>query len=254
MLRCARNDGARGGKLLLQPALSFPRKRESSTPRPLGSIMMASGILDRPPARTMTSRMGRRARLLILAARFARVLLDLSTLWKREGAGKTGCRPAPAVRCANCTRRKNRTAAYRCGRAHGLPCAMVGRLMPCSPGSRCFFLASLTLAEVTSRRAGWHGAASTRLDRGERRSGPHGFAVRVQRRSSDAACEGAHEARLNPLPRPALRIRDNAACVHRRPDPRLVTTYDRPSSQDRDGRHIRQNRISVKWNILTGAG
>ena len=95
-------------------------------------------------------------------------------------------------------------------------------------------------------RAGRRGAASTRLDRGKRRSGPHGFAVRVQRRSSDAACEGAHEARLNPLPRPALRIRDDAACVHRRPDPRLVTTYDRPSSQDQDGRDIRQFRNSVK--------
>ncbi len=49
-------------------------------------------------------------------------------------------------------------------------------------------------------RAGWHGAASTRLDRGERRSGPHGFAVRVQRRSNDTACKAAHGGRLNPLP------------------------------------------------------
>src|SRR3954468_22279818 len=30
----------------------------------------------------------------------------------------------------------NRTAAYRCSQSLGLPCAMVGRLMPCSPGSR----------------------------------------------------------------------------------------------------------------------
>ncbi|SPP93627.1 conserved protein of unknown function [Bradyrhizobium vignae] len=31
---------------------------------------------------------------------------------------------------------ENRTAAYRWCRTHGLPCAMVGRLMPRSPGSR----------------------------------------------------------------------------------------------------------------------
>jgi hypothetical protein len=31
---------------------------------------------------------------------------------------------------------RDRTAAYRCSRTHGLPCAVVGRLMPCSPGSR----------------------------------------------------------------------------------------------------------------------
>src|SRR3954451_1634926 len=33
----------------------------------------------------------------------------------------------------------NRTAAYRCSQSLGLPCAMVGRLMPCSPGSRVLF-------------------------------------------------------------------------------------------------------------------
>ncbi|MEY9467541.1 hypothetical protein ABH973_007954 [Bradyrhizobium ottawaense] len=54
----------------------------------------------------------------------------------QEGAGKAGCQLAPAVRCAKCTRRKNRTAAYRWCRTLGLPCAVVGRLMPCSPGSR----------------------------------------------------------------------------------------------------------------------
>ncbi|MGY3149727.1 hypothetical protein ACVWYQ_006726 [Bradyrhizobium sp. USDA 3397] len=31
---------------------------------------------------------------------------------------------------------ENRTAAYRWCQSLGLPCAMVGRLMPCSPGSR----------------------------------------------------------------------------------------------------------------------
>ncbi|MBB4397785.1 hypothetical protein GGD62_006922 [Bradyrhizobium sp. ERR14] len=38
---------------------------------------------------------------------------------------------------------KNRTAAYRWCRSLGLPCAVAERLMPCSPGSRPFLLASL---------------------------------------------------------------------------------------------------------------
>ncbi|MEY9123231.1 hypothetical protein ABIA03_004850 [Bradyrhizobium yuanmingense] len=54
----------------------------------------------------------------------------------QEGTGRPGADIAPAVRCAKCTRRKNRTAAYRWCRSLGLPCAMVGRLMPRSPGSR----------------------------------------------------------------------------------------------------------------------
>ncbi len=60
----------------------------------------------------------------------------LATLLSQESAGKAGCPLAPAVRCAKCTRKKNRTAAYRCSQSLGLPCAVVGRLMPCSPGSR----------------------------------------------------------------------------------------------------------------------
>jgi len=40
-----------------------------------------------------------------------------------EGAGKTGCRLAPAVCCAK-AHAENRTAAYRCRRTLGLPCAV----------------------------------------------------------------------------------------------------------------------------------
>jgi len=35
------------------PTLSSPRRRGSSTPRPLGSISSVSGILDRPPQCTI---------------------------------------------------------------------------------------------------------------------------------------------------------------------------------------------------------
>src|SRR3954453_14141692 len=53
---------------------------------------------------------------------------------------------------------KNRTAAYRCSQSLGLPCAMVGRLMPCSPGSRTFLLASLAsrIWMMLSARLGSH--------------------------------------------------------------------------------------------------
>ena len=74
---------------------------------------------------------------------FARALLHLATLKSRRAQGRPGADIAPAVRCAKCTRREDRTAAYRWCRTLGLPCAMVGRLMPCSPGSRTFPLASL---------------------------------------------------------------------------------------------------------------
>jgi hypothetical protein len=59
---------------------------------------------------------------------------------RAQGRPGAGWHPRSAARKVA---QKNRTAAYRCSRTHGLPCAMVGRLMPCSPGSRTFLLASL---------------------------------------------------------------------------------------------------------------
>jgi hypothetical protein len=67
----------------------------------------------------------------------------LRTLLRKRAQGRPGAGLAPTVRCAQIAQ-KDGTAAYRCGRTPGLPCAMVGRLMPCSPGSRTFLLASLT--------------------------------------------------------------------------------------------------------------
>ena len=49
LLRCARNDG----EMATQSA--SPRRRGSSTPRPISSIIDVSGILDHPPARVMTT-------------------------------------------------------------------------------------------------------------------------------------------------------------------------------------------------------
>jgi hypothetical protein len=82
-------------------------------------------------------------RLRILATCFARALLRRSTLkprGRREGRVPAGTRGPLREKHTQ----ENRTAAYRCSQSLGLPCAMVGRLMPCSPGSRTFPLASLT--------------------------------------------------------------------------------------------------------------
>jgi hypothetical protein len=51
LLRCARNDG----EMATHTPLSSPRRRGSSTQQLLGSINTVSGILDRPPSRTMTT-------------------------------------------------------------------------------------------------------------------------------------------------------------------------------------------------------
>jgi hypothetical protein len=62
-----------------------------------------------------------------------------SSRGRREGRVLTS-HPRSAARIK---RKGDRTAAYRWCQSLGLPCAMVGRLMPCSPGSRTFLLASL---------------------------------------------------------------------------------------------------------------
>ena len=54
----------------------------------------------------------------------------------QEGAGKAGCRQRTRGPLRKRHTQKNRTAAYRWCRSLDLPCAMVGRLMPRSPGSR----------------------------------------------------------------------------------------------------------------------
>ncbi|MGY3456674.1 DNA-binding MarR family transcriptional regulator [Bradyrhizobium sp. LM3.4] len=73
-----------------------------------------------------------------LAARFARALLVIRPSCpggRREGRVPAGtCGPLRED-----VAQGNRTAAYRCSQSLGLPCAVVLRLMPCSPGSRVRF-------------------------------------------------------------------------------------------------------------------
>jgi hypothetical protein len=55
-----RADSAEPRNLALHPPPSYPRRRVSSTPRPIGSIAAVSGILDRPVKPDDDSRRGRR--------------------------------------------------------------------------------------------------------------------------------------------------------------------------------------------------
>jgi hypothetical protein len=108
LLRSARNDGARGIVGILQFSVQ------------------------------------RQARLPVLAAHLARVLPGHSTLSKPRGRREGRVLTSHPRSAARKVAQKDRTAAYRWRQSLGLPCAMVGRLMPCSPGSRTFPLASLT--------------------------------------------------------------------------------------------------------------
>ena len=90
-------------------------------------------------------------------------------------------------------------------------------------GLACTFAKSLTVATT---------ARTTRF-------------CRTHQRRSSARGHG-----LTGTTRPARTARARRCRVHRKPSSQSVTTYDRPSRMSRDGRHIRQIRISVKWNIF----
>ena len=108
---------------------SYPRRRVSSTPRLIGSITAASGILDRPPSRTMTTE---------YASAFSRRIcargLQNHSPTRR---GRRECRvlAAPAVSCAISAKKAHTSIQVQLEHS-GIPCAMVLRLIPRSPWRR----------------------------------------------------------------------------------------------------------------------
>ena len=105
-------------------------------------------------------------RLHDLAARFARGLLSNFLTLQTEGAGMPGARCTRGLVCNR--HKKMRTRAYRAAEASDIPCAMVLRLISCSPRSgraRCH----------RRRRNCFH-----RLDASIGASGPHDFTVRIR--------------------------------------------------------------------------
>jgi hypothetical protein len=100
----------------------------SSTLRPIDSITGVSGILDRPPSRTMTVECD-----VAISRRIPpEVCIFFSPSLKTEGAGKTGCllHPRSRVRFAQT---KLHTSIQGSAKHSGLPCAMALRLTSCSP-------------------------------------------------------------------------------------------------------------------------
>ena len=158
MLRCARNDGARGIGVVLQIPLSFPATRlrqgfagAEVQGRRSFSVGGKRGIQYAAASRLNHSRLwnagspgqaGRRQRVPGRRHAFAssrHVSPELCLIsppskprGRREGRVLTSHPRSAARKVAQ----GNRTAAYRWCQSLGLPCAVVGRLMPCSPGSR----------------------------------------------------------------------------------------------------------------------
>ncbi|MET3967639.1 hypothetical protein ABID62_003713 [Bradyrhizobium sp. S3.9.1] len=155
LLRCARNDGARGIGVVLQIPLSFPAtrlrqgfagaevqgRRSFSVGGKRGIQYAAasrlnpvSGMLDRPVKPGDDSECCRRTIAFSrrISPELCFVVPPSKPRGRREGRVLTSHPRSAARKVAQ----GNRTAAYRWCRSLGLPCAMVGRLMPCSPGSR----------------------------------------------------------------------------------------------------------------------
>ena len=113
----------------------------SSTPRLLVSSTGVSGILDAPPQCAIAHKAGHdsggRG-----AHRHSRGTnargLNVVPL-QEEGAGNAGCALHPRSRVQN-AQRKAHTSIQVQRRQSGIPCAMVLRLMPCSPRRRILFV------------------------------------------------------------------------------------------------------------------
>jgi len=114
-------------------------------------------------------------------------LCALSRPLNSEGAGKTGCPPAPVGPRAKKSRESAKSTGVG-GEHSGLPCAMVLRLIRALLGEPML---------VCHRRLAQAFGAHAKLDASVGASGPHDFAVRVC-----AARQSAHPR--PPHPRPAF--------------------------------------------------
>ncbi len=136
----------------------------SSTPRRIGSITAASGILGHPPSRVTTSE---------YASAFSRhvlpeVCIFVGPLRESEGAGKTGCTLHPRSRVQ--LRKQKCTRAYRfSGNTPAFPAQWLYGLFVLSPVNGSF--ATVAPAKLDFAK----------LDASTATSGPHDFAVRFMR-------------------------------------------------------------------------
>jgi hypothetical protein len=166
----------------------------SSTPRPFGSIIAASGILGHPLSRVMTTE------YVSAISRLTAPEFCKFTRPKREGAGKTGCALHPRSR-VQCAFKERRTRAYRfSGNTPAFPARWLYGLFRALPGDR-----------LSCHRRSREALASWKLDTSVGVSGPHDFAVR------------------NNIARPHARSARRYHRVHRIPRPTSVTIAIRPS-------------------------
>jgi len=136
----------------------------SSTPRFIGSIAAASGILDRPPTRVTTSEYGIAFSRRDLRPRLASVTLE------NRGRREDRVRAAPAVSCA---------VAHK-ERAH----EHTGPAESIRPSLRNGFTAYFELSPVNgsfATVAPQEALLPKELDASTAASGPHDFAVRFMR-------------------------------------------------------------------------
>ena len=154
----------------------------SSTPRPLDSITAASGILDRPPSRTMTTEYAS-----AISRRIApEICIFVCPLRKLRAQGRPGARRTRGLAC-KCTQRA-RTRAYRFGGSiPAFPAQWLYGLLRALPGERLFCHrrhARMNLAQLDASTAA---------------SGPHDFAVRftppssVMASASTATCPNVRD-------------------------------------------------------------
>ena len=187
------------------------------------------------------------ARLSVLAAQFARALLRRSTLLIQEGAGKAGCRQAPAVRCAKMHTRKRTAQQHTGGADHSaFPARWSDGLCRDLPGAE--------LSSGLPRRSNWtmpsarlgSRASSIRLDRsndGQDHTvlpyahslvailspGLVDVAGRTWRDELNSAARLHAGCRLTGTTRPARPISCRRCRVHRKPGSRSRRPRDRPS-------------------------
>ena len=139
----------------------------------------------------------------------------------QEGAGNAGCLLHPRSR-VQCARESAHTSIQVQREQPGIPCAVVLRLIPCSPRRRIRF-ASVTGGLKVLAKPGWISQNLRRLDTS------NGCQDHTALPSASAPFVGARPSLtgLNPpcenlLARPAL-------CGHRSPHPTSVTIAIRPS-------------------------
>jgi len=158
----------------------------------------------------------------------------------KEGAGKTGCRLAPAVHCARVQSEDLHSGIQVKPKHPAFPAQWFDGLCRDLPGERCTIApVALQMTDGRARLGHTHHHKTWRTGSGRQDHTILPYADHTGR-LRDILAHGCP---------PCDCLRADVTNVHRRPA-RVVTIAIRPSSMGRVARHIRRFRISVKWNIF----